>query len=79
LNHDSTVVGWGSNSFGQQNVPHLTNVCGDFGRSTFIWRSKKMGAAWSVGQPVDWSPLTTNAIAIAAGWDHALALQQTEQ
>src|SRR6266536_5553472 len=73
------VVAWGSNSFGQTNVPaELTNVIAIAGGEAYSLALKSDGTVvgWgdnSYGQtnvPADLS----NVVGIAAGYAHALAL-----
>lgn len=80
LKHDGTVVGWGSNQFGQVSVPVWLNgvVAIATSRHSMALRSDDTAEAWgenTYGQsnvPEDLGRVA----AIAAGWTHSLAVKQ---
>jgi hypothetical protein len=83
LLQNGTVVAWGSNPYGESNVPGgLTNVvaiaaCGDPGYAAYSMALKKDGSVVFWGDDFTTDPVggLNNVIAIAAGNAHALALR----
>jgi hypothetical protein len=75
LKSDSTVICWGSDSFGQTNIPpNLSNVVAVSAGATYSLALRTDGSLVQWGSLGTGAPGLTNAAAIAAGWDHALAL-----
>ena len=80
LLNDNTVLGWGDNSFGQaaSGQGNVTNISAGGRHSLALASTSDRPIAWGandLGQTT--IPATaTNVMAVAAGWNHSLALRR---
>ena len=77
---DNTVLGWGDNSFGQaaSGQGNVTNISAGGRHSLALLSTTNRPIAWGandLGQ-ANVPATATNVIAVAAGWNHSLALRR---